>query len=262
MPVHNSENYVQASLNSIIDQTYDDFEIILIDDNSQDKTLSIVKSFKDQRIKIIRNKRRRGVAGSLNIGLKYAKGEYIARMDSDDIARANRFKEQVRFLDTHPEVILVGSWVNIINENGKIISEKKQPVTYESVLENIMKYNPFIHSTVMFRKNILLSIGAYENDLDGAEDYDLFLRVAKKYPVCNIPKKLLSYRVHKGNITLSSMKRVERAALQARVRAITQYGYPIINVLYLIKPFFSYLIPAKIKTLYEYPHALRVFLSI
>lgn len=250
LPVHNAERTIYETIQSLLYQTYTNFELIIIDDGSTDKTKDIIKRAKDHRIKLIINKTRKRISTSLNQGLKSARGVYIARMDADDIASNNRFQVQVEFLERHPKVMLVGSWAEIVDFRGKKIGIKKFPVTYKRIREVILRYNPFIHPTVMLRRSVISNLGKYNESLNGAEDYDLFLRIAAKHECLNIGQPLLKYRVATTSISGSETKIVEYQALRTRIKALIEYRYPWWQGLYLAKPLLSFFIPTKIKNLF------------
>src|SRR5579862_9611696 len=170
LPVYNSDRFIRQSVQSILNQTFRDFELIIIDDGSKDKTEEILKSFKDKqslrdkslkRIKIIKNPKNLGVAKSLNIGLKESKGEYVARCDADDINIKDRFKKQVNFLDKHPDYVLVGSQAELINNSDKKISDTNLPVADKEIRKMMFIRNPILHPSVVFRRKALEKAGFY-----------------------------------------------------------------------------------------------------
>src|SRR3989344_285670 len=252
MPVYNSESFVKKSVSSVLNKTYRKFELIIVNDASTDKSLAIVKSFQDPRVKIINNVKQVGVAAALNRGLHFAKGRLIARMDADDIALRNRFSVKVKFLRKYPDVVLIGTWVTIINEQGRKIKIKKLPEDSQKIKSHILRYNPFIHSTIMLRKSVLDSVGSYSERYNGAEDYDLFLKVVSTYKTANINKPLLQYRISKSAVTFKQLKKVELQSLQVRLNALLNYGYSFKQVIYLIKPILAYIVPARLKQLLIY----------
>src|SRR3989338_10709157 len=129
MSVYNGMPYLPEAVKSILNQTYKNFEFIIIDDASTDQSTKYLRFLKDKRIKLIKNSKNLGLAASLNKALKFAKGEYIARMDADDISLPKRFEKQVKFFKKHPSVDICGTWVNLIDDVGKIIGEKKYPIS-------------------------------------------------------------------------------------------------------------------------------------
>lgn len=196
LPVYNAEKFLHDSLNSVINQSYSNLEIIVIDDGSTDNSLSIIKGFNDKRIKII-SRENKGLIYSLNEGLNIAKGNYIARMDADDIARSDRIETQLKFLLKNKGVSVVGSYANLIDENGVNIGIKKKP-SYDLIIKTICFFgSPFIHPTVMFNKLLIQEQLYYSNEFIHAEDYELWSRlvVCEKFKFFNIKDTLLDYRI-------------------------------------------------------------------
>lgn len=239
LSVGNQEKYLKDAVQSILNQTFKNFEFIIINDSS--KNLEIPK---DPRIKIITNVRHLGLTKSLNIGLKIAKGEYIARMDADDISKPQRLASQLKFMQHHQTIAIIGSWVDLIDEKGNFLRTKKFPTSYKNIKNNLIKANQFCHPALLTRKNILDKVGFYDEKYHYSQDYELVLRIASKYPVANIPESLLLYRVNtKGAISYESVKEQAKFALQARIKALRDYGYPKWQFIYLIKPLISFLTP-------------------
>lgn len=250
MSVRNGEKYLRQSVNSILEQTYKNFEFIVVDDCSEDSTLNILRRIKDSRLKIITSKKKKGLTASLNLCLKLCRGEFIARMDHDDIARKDRLKKQISFLEKNPKIGVVGSWVTLIDSQDRIKGLLKFPKDPDTVFKKIFLYNPLRHSTVMFRKELVNKYGFYDERLDGAEDYDLWLRFARFTKIANIDMPLLKYRLHDQRVSEKEEKKVLKAAIMARIKAIRFYKYPLWKLIYLIKPVSTYFIPSKIKKLF------------
>ena len=201
MPVYNGEKYLKEAIDSILNQTFSDFELIIINDCSTDGTESIIMSYKDNRIVYIKNEKNLGVAESLNKGLDIAKGEYIARMDADDISLPKRFERQVKFMDRHNDIALCGSTVKIF---GAVGGEKKTNTIYKkNEIKVRMLFGPYIpHPTVMMRRNIIENEHyRYDNKYDKVEDFELWTRILLKNDACNIKAVLLKYRTHSGQVT-------------------------------------------------------------
>lgn len=195
MPVFNAAKYVREAIESILDQTFDDFEFLIIDDGSTDATPSVIRSFHDPRIRVRRHEQNLGLVATLNEGLHLAKADLVARMDADDISHPDRLEKQLALVDGNPDVVLVGSDVDIIDQNGKTISYEPKPTDPDAIRLILSVICPIAHSTVLFRKESVLKIGGYAN-LYVAEDYELWTRLADEGDLSNLPLPLLKYRIN------------------------------------------------------------------
>jgi glycosyltransferase involved in cell wall biosynthesis len=208
MTVYNGERYIREAIDSILNQTFQDYEFLIIDDCSTDNTLKIIKEYEDPRIKLIETEKNIGFIKSLNMGIALSQGEYIARQDADDISLPDRLFEEVIFLDSNPDIAMVGTARELIDEFGVTIRDiipKKNPN-----FQDICKGNPFQHSSIMIRKSILLEFGGYDERFPYCEDHALWLTISKKYKVYNIQKIICKLRIHKESI---SIKKFEEQAL-------------------------------------------------
>jgi glycosyltransferase involved in cell wall biosynthesis len=199
MSVYNGERYIREAIDSILIQTFTDYDFLIIEDSSTDNTLKIINGYHDPRIKLVKNEKRIGLIKSLNLGISLSQGEYIARMDADDISCANRFLEEVNFLDNHPDIMVVGTAREEIDEFGIKIMDvipKKEPNFWD-----IYNENPFQNSSVMIRKSILLEFGGYNELFPSCEEYALWLLISKKYKMYNLPKILCKLRIHKESLS-------------------------------------------------------------
>ena len=205
MPVYNGEKYLKKAIESILNQTFRDFELIIINDGSTDKSISIINSYRDERIILLRNNKNSGVVIALNKGLEYARGKFIARLDCDDLCAPSRFKQQFNFLNNYKNICACGSWAKAIDAKGNFLFNMKSPTGY------ILKYNywkpsPIISSTFMIRKSLLDNIRFEDSgiNVEGviAEDYDFWMRIIKsKKIIYNMKDFLISYRIHSGSVT-------------------------------------------------------------
>lgn len=213
LPCYNSDAYIGDAIQSILNQTYDNYELIIINDGSSDNSVDIIKSFDDKRIHYVENPKNLGLIQSLNKGIKLAQGEYIARMDADDIAFPNRFEEQVNYLDTHETVSLIGSGYITIPGNKTFV-----PLESPKIWDMLVR-NRFAHPTVMFRKSDFLDRGLlYDENYSSAEDYELWSRALIKGLQCkNLQRVLLKYRQHPKSITAT--KRQEMTETNQKVKA-------------------------------------------
>ena len=226
MSVYNGESYVREAIKSILGQTYTDFEFIIIDDGSNDTSSSIIQDFfdKDNRIRCITNKKCLGLTVSLNKGIAVAQGEYIARMDADDISMTRRLEKQVDYLDTHKEVGVIGSQAYIIDDKGEKIGKKNLAQLNIDIKKRMLFNNQCIHSSLMIRKDVLDDVGGYNESFLKSQDYELLFRILSKYSVVNLSEYLLQWRSHAGNISYAS-RRQQWDAIRARWYAIWRYGF-------------------------------------
>jgi glycosyltransferase involved in cell wall biosynthesis len=202
MPVYNAKIYLAKSIETILEQTYEDFEFLIIDDGSTDNSLEILHSYRDSRIKLIRQDNL-GVAAALRLGVELAKGEYLARMDADDESLPDRLEIQKRVLDQNPQACLVHGMHNLIDKNGTIIMKDCGKGWTEGKGKWLLLWaNIIIHPTVMLRTRVLREHRLnYRLETNGAEDFDLWNRLAPFGEFLFIPQVLLRYRIHKKSIT-------------------------------------------------------------
>ncbi len=202
MAVYNGEHYLREAVESILVQSFQDFDFLIINDGSTDKTWELLKSYNDPRIKLINNGQNLGLTRSLNKGLKLAEGQFIARQDADDISEPERLTKQVAFLETHPELALLGTGYKEIDDQGNVLGEKKLPCDYTQIRWDILFYCPFVHSAVMLRKSIVLEqIGFYNEALTYSMDYELWSRIARRLPVANLNECLVRLRTNPWSMT-------------------------------------------------------------
>lgn len=252
MAVYNQSETLELAIKSILDQTFTDFDLVIINDYSTDETPQLLRQWrtKDSRVRVITNSRHLGLTKSLNVGWRSAKTKYIARMDADDVALPGRLKKQRDFLLNHPKIGLLGAAANLIDNQGRPAGVKILPPDSDSIRRVILSYCPFIHPTWMLPRNVLLDMGGYNEDFPFAQDYELALRIVSQYPTANLLEPLINYRVNsEAAISLKRLKEQETMALKARFLAVTQYGYSWQQSWRLIKPLLSFTVPAGIKKL-------------
>ena len=220
MPVYNSEKYISVAISSVLNQSFIDFELLIINDGSTDASASIIQSFSDERIRTI-NQQNGGVASALNTGLENARGEYIARFDADDICMNNRLQIQVNFLDGNPEHVLVGSDAEYILENGDhLFNFICIGHTHEAILKKLYFYCPFIHSSVMYRGEAVIAAGGYSVYAHSFEDYLLWTQLSKKGQLANVNMPLIKVRYNPSSITIDEkwrgrrFKQIKRTAIR------------------------------------------------
>jgi glycosyltransferase involved in cell wall biosynthesis len=198
MPVFNAEKYIRQAIESILSQSFKDFELLIFNDCSTDESLSIILSFEDPRIKVFNSPRNLGYLVHLNNGIKQSRSKYIARMDADDICHPYRFEKQIAFMESHKEFGLLGTWAKICDRD-----ELLKPSTDDlSIRLDQLKMNQFIHSSVLIRKTILEKYNLnYDKELYTAEDYDLWVRISEFCKIGNLSEVLIQYRVHNSQIS-------------------------------------------------------------
>jgi GT2 family glycosyltransferase len=197
MPVRNGARFLAAALDSVLGQTGVEFEVICIDDGSADGTWPILAQFADRfrNLRICRGEGS-GISDALNQGLRLARGSLIARMDADDICRPGRLATQARWLDLHPSLGALGTQALLIDEADRACGKYRVPVGCRRVHNALATSSPIIHPTVMMRRDLVLAVGGYRRLFDGAEDYDLWLRLARRARIDNLPNAFLYYRRH------------------------------------------------------------------
>ena len=197
LPVHNCERYISKSIDSCLKQAYENIEIIIVNDASNDGTGDILRGYEERfkKIRILNIEKQNSLGAVLNIGIRSSKGKYIARMDADDIMYPIRVEKQVEFLEANEDVVVVGGQIDIIDAEGNITEERKYSLNDKALRRNLFIYQPFAHPAIMFRKNIVLDFGMYPEDLPKVEDVKLAFLFSQKGEFANIPEKVLKYRI-------------------------------------------------------------------
>ncbi len=199
MPVYNGIAHISEAIESILSQHFRDFEFLIMDDGSTDKSLDIVNSYRDSRIKLYRTEHNFGIAKTLNRGISIAQGRYIARMDCDDISHPERLHFQVDFLEKNPGIGLLGTGVRKIRKNRKS-KTVLWPSTDPEIKIDMLFQNPFFHPSIMVRTTLLQNT-VYNEKQKYAQDYGLWVSLAPQTKFANLPNTLLYYRNHEGQIT-------------------------------------------------------------
>jgi len=203
MPVYNVEPYVRESIESVLSQSFEDFELIIVDDGSTDGSLDVVRSFNDKRIKIIQNEKNMGLVYTRNKLVRESCGEFIAVLDSDDIATVDRLKIQYEFLKENPKYAVVGGWLKTIRSNGAHFGNVWRYITDPDQLPvRLLFGNQIAHSAVMMRRNIL-DESPYKAEFPVGQDYDLWVRLSQKHKIINLPELFYYYRQHQNSVTKS-----------------------------------------------------------
>ena len=223
MPVYNGGAYLRESIESLLNQTYGDFELLVVNDGSADESGSIIRSFRDSRIRLVEHERNQGIVASLNDGISLSRGIYIARMDQDDIALPGRLERQILFMEDHPGVGAVGSWVRTLGDPEE--RTLRYPSGPEEIRCRLFFENAMAHSTLFLRKRVIEeSRLRYRDSYQGAEDYDLWVRISEMSRLENLQEVLLLYRLHPGQMTRRSEFSPDRMADKVRAGQISKLG--------------------------------------
>ncbi len=204
LPIYNSENYILECLESIKIQTMQNFEVILIDDKSTDKSPEIINDYLKNnfygKFKIIKNKSNIGITRSLNKAFKISDSKYIARIDADDINKPDRFEIQFKYLEKYKDIAIVGSNVEYIDKDSKFINHSDLPLNHIDIKSSLFLYNPMVHSSIFFRKKIF-SKYPYNNKFITSQDYEMYCRIINSHKFANIKKSLVKFRLHNQSIS-------------------------------------------------------------
>ena len=230
MPVFNTEQFLPYALESIHNQTCGDFEFIILDDGSTDSSVHIIQQFAeaDDRVRFFPLEHR-GYVSLLRRGLNHCRGEFVARMDSDDISMPERFEKQLAYLHQHPEVVAVGSQIVTIDPFGSRVEKPAHKLTHEEIEGELLRGVGWaiVHPTVMMRREALMRVGGYREDLMVSEDLDLFLRLAEVGKLANMPDILLQYRQHLGSVNYTKYEQQKAVKRQIVADAYKRRAMPM-----------------------------------
>lgn len=247
MPVYNGMPHLKQSVESILKQSYKNFELIIVDDKSTDGSVLYAKRIMDQRVRIIRNLKNLGIANSLNIAIDNAKGEYIARMDADDISVPERLEKQLKFLQKNKSISICGSFAFLINDKGETIGTKKYPEKNKDLKKALNFYSPIIHPTFFGKTTFFNELSGYNPDFEYAEDYELLVRSKGRYEMANVPQYLLKWRLWDRRRSRLNMKKMD--ILDFKIKLINLKKTPSLLTLFILikKAVLTFIVPYKIK---------------
>lgn len=224
MPMFNARLYLRAAVESILVQTFRDFEFLVIDDASTDGGGDELAGFGDSRIWLLRNHENLGVAASLNRGLSLARGKYIARMDADDISMPRRLEHQVAFMDAHPEVGISGGWIQLFG-GRELPHTARVPTDHQEIAAYMVFENPMCHMTVMMRRNFLDHFDLrYDPVFSRSEDYELWTRAITCFPMANLGEVFVRVRRHGGSVTRENWGQVTDQTETILARMVKEIG--------------------------------------
>jgi len=210
MTVRNGEPYLREAVASILHQTYSAFRFLILDNASTDNSRKSIRVFKDSRIELVELPEDIGQVVALNRGLQMIDTPLVARMDADDLSLPQRLEKQMLYMAQRPQVVLLGTWCQSIDEVGNLVSRFYPPTSHQAIIDAFATYNPFAHSSVLFRCVPVQEMGGYPADYSHAQDNALWLRLSRQYQVANLPEELVQIRIHPGQTSLSTDMRTAR----------------------------------------------------
>lgn len=228
MPVYNAGNFLVEAIESILNQSYKNFEFIIVDDASIDNSWEILKFFKkkDKRIKIYKLKENVGVSQTMKFAIKKGRGKFLARMDADDISHPQRLEKELNYLLKTPETVAVGTQCYLIDKDGKTIGKKTFPTKFEDIYKYIFTFIPLQQPTLMINKTKLpKDFEYYYDSMDTAEEIELLFKLFQYGKVENLKENLHYYRLHDKNTSLKNLKKTFLLTIISRIKAIFKYGY-------------------------------------
>jgi len=228
MPVYNAEAFLSEAVESILGQTFTDFEFIVVDDASTDDSSKILQEYQqlDKRLVLLSNKDNFGIAETRTKGTKQAQGKYIAVADADDISVPTRFAKQFDYLESHAECGVVGGFLELFDsDTGRTIGVRKYYQDDASLRKRVFLYSPVAQPVSMIRKEVFENLGYYDPQFPPAEDLDLWFRIGTRYKFANIQEILLKYRVNQQSATVSDIRKMEAKSLEIRKKYSHGYGY-------------------------------------
>lgn len=225
-PFYRNIEYFEETIVSVLSQSYRDFEYLMINDGDPAEAERIRRKFNDPRIRIINSPMPLGLSGSRNAGLREARGDLIAFIDSDDFCEPGRLQKQVDFLASHPDHILVGTSLRFINEKSETIGSRDYPETDEQIKKKLILVNCIAQPSVMARRQKLIDAGGYNDEFPFAEDYALWLRLARLGRFHNLPERLVAYRIHRAAGKNLLLRQALRDTTRLKIHAIRKLGFP------------------------------------
>lgn len=251
MPAYNTEKYVNEAIESILQQTFNDFELIIIDDCSTDNTWDVIQEYskKDGRISIHRNEKNSGISSTRNKLISLAKGNYIVWQDSDDISLPTRMEKQYKLMEENPAVGICGGYLQFFNNQGNL-SIRKYAATDALLRKNIFRFSPVAQPGAIVRKKALIETGFFSTELEAAEDLAVSFQIGSKYQFANLQEVVLKYREHSDGTTFTKLRTMEINTL--RVRKLNmfnkKYRFNLVDIIYNCLQYLSiFLIPPTYK---------------
>ena len=251
MPAYNAEKYISEAIESILNQTFTKFELIITNDASTDSTWMIIQKYakKDSRIRIYQNQKNLYIAENRNLLVKLARGKYIAWQDADDISMPDRLEKQFKFMELNPQVGIVGGYLQFF-EKRIIKSIRKYSTNDKELRNNIFRFSPVAQPTAMIRRECFEKVGLYNPKYPPAEDIDMSFRIGTYYKFSNIPRVTLKYREHQDSATFDKLKKIELSTLEIRRNNNCKNGYRMtcVDRIYNLLQYLSiFILPGQLK---------------
>lgn len=251
MPVHDNARYLAEAVQSVLDQTFRSWELIAIDDGSSDGSLSILEQFasRDARVRVLSNGDNRGIVATRNRAFQEAhpRSHYFAILDSDDVCMPGRLQAQVAFLDSHPDHALVGGQTLIIDEDSRVVGRRDYPTDRAALLRVLTRYNPIAQPTAMLRRSAIHDVGVYDPRYPRCQDYDLWLRLASRYAIANLPEDTLKYRISQTQGKSRHLRETLRYTLRIQRRWLWHPRFrSLSNILYHAAQYALLLLPERL----------------
>ena len=251
MPLYNCERYVEEAIESLTNQTYQNLEIIVIDDRSTDNSWTILQAIakKDSRIKPFRNKVNMRQTRTRNFGISQATGEYLGFLDSDDARDVTSIGKQVAYLEQHKDVIVVGVGAELCDEKMKYLNNRFYPTNDKEIRQKFFRYSPFCLASVLIRAKFLKS-DPFRVEMEPAEDLDLSLRLGRQGKLANLSEAMYKIRTHKHSVTQSYVRVMEKKTLYIRIKAVFEYGYVMTfsdKIYFILQLITMYLMPSRFR---------------
>ena len=246
LPFFNPGRYLEPAIKSILAQTCTDWELILVNDGSTDDSLDVALAIEDRRIRVLSDGVNRGLTARLNQIARQADGEFIARMDADDLMGDERLSHQVAYLDCHPNVSALGTSAYVLDEDACVIGLLEVPSDPTEIRRRLIQHNLMLHSTVMLRRQLLLEVGGYDENLRYVEDYELWFRLLAKSQLANLQEPLAAFRLHQTSSSWRNHRQQILSGLKARLLAISNGLYDWTSYQYLVRPAAALLLPSAV----------------
>lgn len=252
VPTYNVESYIEQTIESVLAQSFQDFEIVMVDDCSIDGTWKLLQELakRSDKVVVYQNETNSGIAKTRNATIRHSRGEFLATLDADDWCYPERLEKQVAFLRANERVGIVGSSLAVCDSDLQVLNTRVYQLKDETIRRDIFLYNQFAHSTTMIRRGVMDLVGGYNENIEVAVDYDLYFRLGRFCDFANLDEVLVKLRTHERSITQRKGRRQELLSIYFRVKALLEYGYTTSfrnKALMFIQFLFLFLVPFKVK---------------